>query len=65
MNDCRDCEFAVYCYSEPGNWMFRTREEMARIEAQISSCPAYSQVQARQAERAAGGCCARRPSATA
>jgi hypothetical protein len=63
MNDCRDCELAIYCFAEPGNWMFRTREEMIQIQARISSCPVSSRVQALQAEQAADGCCAW-PSAT-
>jgi hypothetical protein len=62
MNECRDCELVIYCYAEPGNWMFRTREEMTQTQARIASCPVSSRVQALQVKQAADGCCAR-PSA--
>lgn len=39
MNECRSCDLAVYCYSEPCSWVFRTMEEMCRKQERIVSCP--------------------------
>ncbi|MCX7822757.1 MAG: hypothetical protein N2260_04860 [Syntrophobacterales bacterium] len=36
---CRDCDYAVYCYTKPSFWIFRTQEEMERKIAYIESCP--------------------------
>jgi hypothetical protein len=61
MKDCRDCEFALYCYAEPDAWMFRTREEMIQTQATIQACPNYPQVRSLVAERSAAECCAAPP----
>ncbi|QCQ21090.1 hypothetical protein [Desulfoglaeba alkanexedens] len=39
--ECKDCELAVYCYSEPSTWVFRTKQEMVEKCAQIARCPVY------------------------
>jgi hypothetical protein len=44
MNVCKECELAVYCYSEPSTWVFRTRQEMEEKQAAICNCPLYKQV---------------------
>lgn len=41
---CKDCELAVYCYSEPSTWVFRTKQEMEEKQAAISNCPLRKQV---------------------
>jgi hypothetical protein len=46
MNDCKECELAVYCYSEPCSWMFRTMEEMREKQQKMAACPFSPQVQA-------------------
>ncbi len=43
MNDCRSCEFAVYCYAEPSTWVFRTLDEMKRTQKEIARCPISKQ----------------------
>lgn len=39
--ECRDCELAVYCHSEPSTWIFRTKQEMVEKSAEIARCPVY------------------------
>ncbi len=39
MDECKECELAVYCYSEPNTWVFRTREEMLEKQEAIDQCP--------------------------
>lgn len=36
---CRDCDYAVYCYTKPSLWIFRTQEEMERKIAYMELCP--------------------------
>lgn len=36
---CRDCDYAVYCYTKPSLWVFRTQEEMERKIAYMELCP--------------------------
>lgn len=35
---CKDCDYAVYCYTKPSLWVFRTQEEMEKKIAYIESC---------------------------
>lgn len=46
MNDCKACELAVYCYSEPSSWTFRTKEEMEDVQQRILQCETRKQVSA-------------------
>jgi hypothetical protein len=39
MKDCKECELAIYCYSESSTWIFRTKEEMREKQAAIDDCP--------------------------
>jgi hypothetical protein len=39
MKDCKECELAIYCYSESSTWIFRTKEEMCEKQAAIEDCP--------------------------
>lgn len=36
---CRDCDYAVYCYTKPSLWVFRTQEEMEKKIAYMKLCP--------------------------
>lgn len=45
MEQCKECELAVYCYSEPNSWVFRTKQEMVEKQAAIRQCPYYEMVQ--------------------
>jgi hypothetical protein len=44
MSECRECELAIYCYSEASTWIFRTMEEMAEKQAAINTCPRHNGV---------------------
>lgn len=45
MNECRECELAIYCYSEASSWIFRTKQEMEEKQSEMHRCPLYEQVQ--------------------
>ncbi len=39
MNECKDCELAVYCFTESTSWIFRTKEEMNEKLEEMAKCP--------------------------
>jgi hypothetical protein len=39
MEECKTCELAVYCYSESGTWVFRTKQEMEEKQEMMDKCP--------------------------
>ena len=39
--ECKDCQLAVYCYSEENTWVFRTTQEMEEKKVKIAQCPIY------------------------
>jgi hypothetical protein len=41
MKDCKECELAIYCYSDSSTWIFRTKQEMSERQAAIEECPHY------------------------
>jgi hypothetical protein len=45
MDKCRECELAIYCYSESSSWVFRTKQEMEEKQEAIRSCPVYCEVE--------------------
>lgn len=42
--ECKECELAVYCYSEISTWIFRTTREMEEKKILIDRCPVYRQM---------------------
>lgn len=46
MTKCEQCELAIYCFSEPHSWVFRTKQEMEEKQAMIFACAVYQQMQA-------------------
>jgi|GEM_PF-750921 hypothetical protein len=56
MNNCKECELAVYCYSEPSSWMFRTMEEMREKQQKMAACPLYPQSHAARIRTETSGC---------
>ncbi len=44
MDQCKECEMAIYCYSEASTWVFRTTQEMEEKTATMTNCPIHSQV---------------------
>lgn len=45
MEACKDCELAIYCYSESSTWIFRTKQEMEEKKNVICNCPNYERMQ--------------------
>lgn len=35
---CRECDLAVYCFSDPSQWVFRTKKDIEQIRSEIESC---------------------------
>ena len=58
MEQCRDCELAIYCYSDSSSWIFRTKQEMGEKKDAIANCPIHEQVvltiASRRAEKETG-----------
>jgi hypothetical protein len=44
MKECRVCELAIYCYSDSGTWVFRTKQEMEEKQAEMLACTLHEQV---------------------
>ena len=45
MEQCKECDLAIYCYSESSTWIFRTKQEMEEKKAAIMECPVHEQVE--------------------
>jgi len=50
MEECKKCELAIYCFSEPSTWVFRTKAEMEQKQATISDCSIYQQTHEDEAQ---------------
>ena len=50
MEKCKECELAIYCYSESSTWIFRTKEEMEEKRAAIDNCPCHQEIQQSQSQ---------------
>ena len=56
MEQCKECDLAIYCYSDSSNWVFRTKQELEEKTAAIAACPVREQVrEARSAAAREGG----------
>ncbi|MCU0575099.1 MAG: hypothetical protein MUC41_19245 [Syntrophobacteraceae bacterium] len=44
MEECKTCELAIYCYSESGTWVFRTKQEMEEKREAMHKCPHHEKV---------------------
>jgi hypothetical protein len=45
MERCKECELAIYCFSDSSSWIFRTTQEMEEKKDAICNCPVHAQVQ--------------------
>ena len=45
MDQCKECELAIYCYTDSSTWIFRTKQEMEEKQETIANCPVHEQVQ--------------------
>ena len=41
MEQCKKCDLAIYCFSEPNTWIFRTKQEMEEKRKALLHCPVY------------------------
>ncbi|MCL5405515.1 MAG: hypothetical protein M1398_02130 [Deltaproteobacteria bacterium] len=59
MERCKECELAIYCFSDSSSWIFRTKQEMGEKTQAIADCPMHEQVaqaiSSRRAEQENGG----------
>jgi 3-hydroxyisobutyrate dehydrogenase-like beta-hydroxyacid dehydrogenase len=44
MERCKECELAIYCFSDSSSWIFRTTREMEEKKLAICDCPISDQV---------------------
>jgi hypothetical protein len=59
MEQCKECELAIYCFSDSSSWVFRTKQEMEEKKDVIANCPVHDQLEQALAARdreAAAGC---------
>ncbi|SPF48334.1 hypothetical protein SBDP1_740018 [Syntrophobacter sp. SbD1] len=45
MEQCKECELAIYCFSDSSSWIFRTTQEMGEKKEAIANCPVHDQVE--------------------
>jgi hypothetical protein len=50
MKECRECELAIYCYSDSSTWIFRTKLEMEEKTDMIAKCSIYQELQSQKAD---------------
>jgi hypothetical protein len=51
MERCKECELAVYCFSDSSSWIFRTKLEMEEKKDVIANCPVHDQVEQARASQ--------------
>ena len=45
MERCKDCELAIYCFSDSTSWIFRSTLEMEEKEDRIANCPVHDELE--------------------
>ncbi|MHC1730272.1 MAG: hypothetical protein AB9866_30445 [Syntrophobacteraceae bacterium] len=45
MEQCKQCELAIYCYSDSSSWVFRTKQEMEEKTAAMAVCPVHEEME--------------------
>ncbi|MGA2403319.1 MAG: hypothetical protein ABSG91_16705 [Syntrophobacteraceae bacterium] len=51
MERCKECELAIYCFSDSSSWIFRTKQEMGEKQDAIANCPVHDRVEQARASR--------------
>lgn len=51
MERCKECDLAIYCYSDSSSWIFRTKQEMEEKSAAMKNCPLRQEIERLKAER--------------
>jgi hypothetical protein len=44
MERCRECELAIYCFSDSSSWIFRTKQEMEEKTTAVANCPIREEI---------------------
>jgi hypothetical protein len=52
MEQCKECEMAIYCFSDSSSWVFRTKQEMEEKKDVIANCAIHCQLEQAQVSRA-------------
>ena len=42
--NCKSCKLAIFCYTDPGEWIFRTKEDVKKILSDIKACPIHKEL---------------------
>ncbi len=45
MERCRECELAIYCFSDSSSWIFRTKQEMDEKKDAMANCPVHDRIE--------------------
>jgi len=45
MEQCKECDLAIYCYSDYCSWTFRTKQEMEEKTEAIKQCPIREEIE--------------------
>lgn len=45
MEPCKECELAIYCFSDSSSWVFRTKQEMEEKKDVIANCAIHDQLE--------------------
>lgn len=45
MEQCKECELALYCFSDSESWIFRTKQEMEEKTAAMLKCPVHEEIE--------------------
>jgi hypothetical protein len=45
MERCKECELAIYCFSDTSSWTFRTKREMEEKTAAILNCDIHAEIE--------------------
>jgi uncharacterized protein (UPF0179 family) len=48
MEQCKECELAIYCFSDSSSWVFRTTREIEETRDAITNCPVHDQVKSKR-----------------
>ncbi|MGO9018945.1 MAG: hypothetical protein ACLQVJ_11405 [Syntrophobacteraceae bacterium] len=55
MKQCKECELAIYCFSDSSSWVFRTKQEMEEKKDVIANCAIHCQLEQARASQINSG----------
>ncbi|GLI34132.1 hypothetical protein DAMNIGENAA_15650 [Desulforhabdus amnigena] len=45
MEECKNCQLAIYCYTDSSTWTFRTTQEMEEKQEAMAKCSFHKKAQ--------------------